>query len=100
MEKLFNLFNAIPHDKALHALSGCFVFAILHFLLRFFLPIDISVAVSIVSVVAIAIVKELYDGMHSDIHTKDWYDALATTCGGALGLLCVLPGLFKFPYFS
>lgn len=98
MEKLFNFLNSIPYDKALHALSGVFIFAILHFWMSFFVPVHISLVFAIVSVVAIAVVKELYDGMHPDIHTKDWYDAVATTSGGMLGLLCVLPGLLKSSY--
>lgn len=89
MEKLFSLFNKIPHDKALHALSGAFVFALLQASLRVFLPLRVSALFAIACVLVVAVVKELYDGRHPDTHTKDWYDALATIGGGMLGVLCV-----------
>ena len=109
MEKLFSLLNKIPPDKALHALSGGAVFALLYlfFSLTGFLFVHfavlrlnlvhvliLSALFSISTVLLIGIAKEIYDGKHPDIHTKDWWDALATTSGAVIGLLCALPILF------
>jgi hypothetical protein len=85
MEKLFAFFGRLPPDKALHALGGILMFAVgnLHSLLA-----------AAILVVADAILKEVYDSFHSDKHTCDPYDALATCGGGLLGFLCVVPGIF------
>jgi len=68
----------IPYDKRLHIIVGCaiFLFASTVF------PVDISIG----SVIVAGIGKEIYDYFHPN-HTCDFWDALATFAGGAIGFL-------------
>lgn len=46
-------------------------------------------AYAILVVSTIAILKEIYDYEHKDIHTPDIWDWVATTLGGVLGTVIV-----------
>ena len=111
MEKLFKLLNKIPYDKSLHAVSGVFIFVLLHLIISIiqlilihfemisikpFIALSISAINSILIVLSIGIAKEIYDGKHPDIHTKDWWDAIATTSGGLIGLAASIPSILYF----
>ena len=49
---------------------------------------DITI-ISIAAVAVVAYLKEQYDARHPDEHTADGLDFLATTIGGAVGVLLV-----------
>jgi hypothetical protein len=90
MEKLLTFLNywlgklytpcGVPADKQAHFLSG--------FLIAVVLTPFIG-AYSIVVVAIIALLKEIYDYLHKDIHTPDFWDWVATTLGGVLGMAIV-----------
>jgi dolichol kinase len=82
LEQAMALPARIPPDKALHMLTGIFLFAVLHFF---------SVPAAVAGVVIAAVSKEIYDRMHADQHTCDVWDAIATIIGGLIGLLCWWP---------
>ncbi len=46
-------------------------------------------AYSILVVAIIAALKEIYDYMHPDKHTADFWDWVATTLGGVVGFVVV-----------
>jgi high-affinity nickel permease len=46
-------------------------------------------AYSIVVVAIIALLKEIYDYLHKDIHTPDFWDWVATVLGGLVGFVVV-----------
>ena len=83
IEKLLAVANGIPDDKVRHALGGAVLFTIIA-------PFDSHVAYA--TVVTAAIVKEIYDRLHSSIHTPDVWDAVATVAGGSVGLVCFAAG--------
>jgi hypothetical protein len=46
-------------------------------------------AYSILVVAVIALLKEIYDYLHKDIHTPDFLDWVATVLGGLVGFVVV-----------
>jgi hypothetical protein len=88
MEKLLTFMNywlgklyipcSIPADKQQHFISG----AILGIVLTPFIG-----AYSILVVAVIAALKEIYDYLHKDIHTPDFWDWVATVIGGVVGFV-------------
>ena len=92
MEKLLTFMNTwlgklyipcgIPADKQAHALSGFVGGAAMMWLT------DITI-ISIAAVAVVAYLKEQYDARHPDEHTADIWDWVATTLGGAVGVLLV-----------
>ena len=86
MEKIIALLNkvsakvyipcAIPADKQSHAFYGFLTAFVWHFFIGYW---------SIALVAVIAALKEWYDSKHSDIHTADIWDFVATVIGGILG---------------
>ena len=72
----------IPADKQMHFLSGFVGGAAMMWLT------DITI-ISIAAVAVVAYLKEEYDARHPDKHTADGLDFLATTIGGAVGVLLV-----------
>lgn len=71
----------LPQDKANHVMWGAALFAAFHFY---------SAPAAFALVVLVAVLKEVYDGLHPKTHSVDVYDALATVAGGAIGLVCTL----------
>jgi hypothetical protein len=71
---------SIPADKQQHFISG----AILGIILTPFIG-----AYSILVVAVIAALKEIYDYLHKDIHTPDFWDWVATVLGGLVGFVIV-----------
>ena len=63
----------IPYDKALHYLYGSVLFAMLYHVF--------GVGNSLLGVVMIASGKEIYDYMHRDSHTPDFWDFAVTVLG-------------------
>jgi hypothetical protein len=93
MEKLLTFMNTwlgklyiqnkyVPLDKFMHGLSGFVGGAAMMWLT------DITI-ISIAAVAVVAYLKEQYDARHPDKHTADGLDFLATTIGGAVGVLLV-----------
>jgi hypothetical protein len=72
--------SRVPADKQMHMLSG--------FLIAVVLTPFIG-AYSIVVVAIIALLKEIYDYLHKDIHTPDFWDWVATVLGGVVGFAVV-----------
>ena len=90
MEKLLTFMNTwlgklyipcgIPADKQMHFLSGAILATAI-------LLATGSASVSFVSVSLVACLKEVYDLLHKDKHTPDVWDWVATSLGGAFGIL-------------
>jgi hypothetical protein len=90
MEKIIAKLNAflsqfcivckIPCDKQMHFLSGFIIAAVLTPFIG---------AYSILVVAVIAALKEIYDALHPDKHTADFWDLLVTIAGGALGFVLI-----------
>ena len=77
MEKIFKVLQS---DKSLHLLVGFFICVILQY------PIQYEgFAISVL----LGICKEMYDKNHSNIHTEDIWDAIATTIGALIGLITI-----------
>ena len=70
----------VPCDKQLHFACGLVIAALLT-------PFIGAYAILVVS--TIAMLKEVYDYLHKDKHTPDFYDWVATTLGGVLGTVIV-----------
>jgi hypothetical protein len=70
----------VPADKQAHFICGLVIAALLTPFIG---------AYSIVVVAIIALLKEIYDYLHKDIHTPDFYDWVATTLGGLVGFVIV-----------
>jgi hypothetical protein len=70
----------VPCDKQMHFICGLVIAALLTPFIG---------AYSIVVVAIIALLKEIYDYLHKDIHTPDFYDWVATTLGGLVGFVIV-----------
>jgi hypothetical protein len=70
----------VPADKQAHFLCGL----VIAVLLTPFIG-----AYSIVVVAVIALLKEIYDYLHKDIHTPDFWDWVATVLGGLVGFVIV-----------
>ena len=90
MEKLLTFMNTwlgklyidcgIPADKQMHGLSGAILATAI-------LLATGSASISFVSVSLVACLKEVYDLLHKDKHTPDVWDWVATSLGGAFGIL-------------
>jgi len=86
MEKLIAKLNAflsqfcivckVPCDKQMHMLCGFIIAAVLTPFIGFYAVIVVAI---------IALLKEIYDALHPDKHTADFWDLLVTIAGGALG---------------
>ena len=70
----------VPADKQMHFICGL----VIAVLLTPFIG-----AYSIVVVAIIALLKEIYDYLHKDIHTPDFWDWVATVLGGLVGFVIV-----------
>lgn len=70
----------VPADKQMHFLCGLVIAALLTSFIG---------AYSILVVAIIAIVKEIYDYVHKDIHTPDFLDWVVTVLGGLIGFVIV-----------
>jgi hypothetical protein len=70
----------VPCDKQMHFLSGFIIAAVLTPFIG---------AYSILVVAVIALLKEIYDYLHKDIHTPDFLDWVATVLGGLVGFVVV-----------
>jgi hypothetical protein len=70
----------VPADKQMHFICGLVIAALLTPLIG---------AYSIVVVAVIALLKEIYDYLHKDIHTPDFWDWVATVLGGLVGFVVV-----------
>ena len=68
----------VPCDKQMHFLSGFIIAAVLTPFIG---------AYSILVVAVIAALKEIYDYLHKDIHTPDFWDWVATVIGGVVGFV-------------
>jgi hypothetical protein len=81
IERLLNILNSIPDDKAKHALGGVILFALGNALGGW--------QVGLILCAWIGVIKELlYDYFRSD-HQCDFWDFVTTCAGGALGLSCL-----------
>ena len=90
IERALIYLNAIPADKVRHALLGAAGSSVCVSLLLLWLPLLWAVGITATLLIAAALGKERYDAAHSEIHTADPFDALATLIGGLLVLLPVL----------
>ena len=70
----------VPCDKQMHFICGLVIAALLTPFIG---------AYSIVVVAVIALLKEIYDYLHKDIHTPDFWDWVATVLGGLVGFVIV-----------
>jgi hypothetical protein len=70
----------VPADKQAHFLCGLVIAALLTPFIG---------AYSIVVVAIVALLKEIYDYLHKDIHTPDFWDWVATVLGGLVGFVIV-----------
>jgi uncharacterized membrane protein YdcZ (DUF606 family) len=70
----------VPCDKQMHMLSGFIIAAVLTPFIG---------AYSILVVAVIALLKEIYDALHPDKHTADFWDWVATVLGGVVGFVVV-----------
>jgi hypothetical protein len=70
----------VPADKQMHFIGGLVIAALLTPFIG---------AYSIVVVAIIALLKEIYDYLHKDIHTPDFWDWVATVLGGLVGFVIV-----------
>jgi hypothetical protein len=66
----------VPCDKQLHFICGFIIAAVLTPFIGFY---------AVVIVAIIALLKEIYDALHPDKHTPDFWDWVATSLGGVLG---------------
>ena len=78
----------VPQDKQAHFASGVILGVVLFLLTG-------SFAISFVSVSLVAMFKEIYDYLHKDIHTPDFWDWVATSLGGLFGGLLTKLVLFS-----
>ena len=70
----------VPCDKQMHFACGLVIAALLTPFIG---------AYSIVVVAIVALLKEIYDYLHKDIHTPDFWDWVATVLGGLVGFVVV-----------
>jgi hypothetical protein len=70
----------VPADKQMHFIGGLVIAALLTPFIG---------AYSIVVVAIVALLKEMYDYLHKDIHTPDFWDWVATVLGGLVGFVIV-----------
>ena len=76
----FCILCRVPCDKQMHFVCGFIIAAVLT-------PFIGATAILVVAIVAA--LKEIYDYMHPDSHTADFWDWVATTLGGVVGFLVV-----------
>lgn len=85
-ESLLAFLNSIPADKVAHALYGSLLSSLLvSALLVFSAPCPVVVA--FLAITAIGLLKECYDRLNGTKHTKDVWDAVATSLGALIPLL-------------
>ena len=70
----------VPADKQMHFIGGLVIAALLT-------PFIGAYSITVVAIVAL--LKEIYDYLHKDIHTPDFWDWVATTLGGLVGFVTV-----------
>lgn len=70
----------VPADKQMHFIGGLVIAALLTPFIG---------AYSIVVVAIIALLKEVYDYLHKDIHTPDFWDWIATVLGAIIASLLI-----------
>lgn len=70
----------VPCDKQMHFMSG--------FIIAFLLTPYIGFY-SVLIVAIIALLKEIYDYLHPESHTADFWDWFATTLGGLIGFIVI-----------
>ena len=70
----------VPCDKQMHFISGFIIAAVLTPFIGFY---------AVVVVAIIALLKEIYDALHPDKHTADFWDWVATILGGLVGFVVV-----------
>jgi hypothetical protein len=90
MEKIIAKVNAflsqfcivckVPCDKQMHFICGFIIAALLTPFINFY---------AVVVVAIVALLKEIYDYIHKDIHTPDFWDWIATVLGGLMGFVIV-----------
>lgn len=82
LAKLYPAFltGIVPVDKFMHFLGGFVIAALLTPFIG---------AYSILVVAIVALLKEIYDYLHKDIHTPDFWDWVATVLGGVVGFVVV-----------
>jgi hypothetical protein len=68
----------VPADKQMHFIGGLVIAAL-------FTPFIGAYSITVVAIVAL--LKEIYDYLHKDIHTPDFWDWVATMLGGILGFV-------------
>jgi hypothetical protein len=68
----------VPADKQMHFIGGLVIAA----LITPFIGVH-----SILVVAVVALLKEIYDHLHKDIHTPDFWDWVATVIGGVVGFV-------------
>jgi hypothetical protein len=68
----------VPADKQMHFIGGLVIAAL-------FTPFIGAYSITVVAIVAL--LKEIYDYLHKDIHTPDFWDWVATVLGGILGFV-------------
>jgi hypothetical protein len=74
------LAEKVPVDKFMHFICGLVIAALITPFIG---------AYSILVVAVIAALKEIYDARHPDKHTADFWDWVATSLGGVLGMLII-----------
>jgi hypothetical protein len=72
------LAGKVPVDKFMHFICGL----VIAVLLTPFIGVH-----SILVVAVVALLKEIYDYLHKDIHTPDFWDWVATVIGGVVGFV-------------
>lgn len=72
--------DAIPKDKALHALGGYLIYCITRWSTPYW-GREISIIISIIAVLLIAIGKEIIIDKMIRKKDIDWYDSMATIIG-------------------
>ena len=90
MEKLLTFMNywlgklcipcGIPADKQMHFLSGAIIVSVLYPFIGW---------LSIIPITVIALLKEIYDYDHRNIHSPDIWDWIATALGGVTVLFII-----------
>ena len=69
----------IPHDKALHIITGALLYVAVHF-------VSGDERIGLCAVVVAGVGKEIYDAFHRDKHTPEVLDAVATVSGALIVL--------------
>lgn len=80
IEQILSRLNSIPSDKVFHFAGGAILFALA-------VPF-VGAVYALAAVVAVGLLKEVYDYMNKANHTPDIWDAIATAAGGALCFFC------------